>query len=226
MQLEQIVPFGRSLQEYIHMFDLTPAELQLRLLGVGDGPASFNAELTSIGGCVVSVDPVYQFPSVEIRRRFDAVVDDIIAQVAANHADYNWSYHASPSSLRAARVEAMNIFLADYERARSKELSRYVDAGLPALPFADGSFDLAVCSHLLFLYSEHLDGEFHVRALMEMLRVAHEVRVFPLLDLKLVRSVHLPRVFAELSAAGYKVAVQKVPYEMQRGGNEMLRIVR
>jgi hypothetical protein len=224
MQLEQIVPFGRSLTEYIHMFDLTADELKLRLLGVGDGPASFNAELTSIGGCVVSVDPLYRFPSIEIRRRFDAVVDDIMTQVAANQADYVWSHHASPSALRASRIATMHIFSDDYECARSERLSRYVDAELPALPFADASFDLAVCSHLLFLYSEHLDGGFHVRALREMLRVAHEVRVFPLLDLKLAKSVHLPRVFDELSAEGYKVSVQKVQYEMQRGGNEMLRI--
>ena len=51
---------------------------------------------------------------------------------------------------------------------------------MPDLPFDDGAFDLALSSHLLFLYSEQFDLGFHVRALEEMLRVAAEVRVFPL----------------------------------------------
>ena len=38
---------------------------------------------------------------------------------------------------------------------------RYVEAELPTLPFADRSFDLALCSHLLFLYSVQLGEEFH-----------------------------------------------------------------
>ena len=47
MKLEKVVPFGRSLDEYIKMFKLTVADLGKRILGVGDGPASFNAEATN-----------------------------------------------------------------------------------------------------------------------------------------------------------------------------------
>ena len=57
-----------------------------------------------------------------------------------------------------------------------------MEGALPDLPFDDGAFDLALSSHLLFLYSEQFDLGFHVRALEEMLRVAAEVRVFPLLQ--------------------------------------------
>ena len=32
---------------------------------------------------------------------------------------------------------------------------------LPNLPFSDASFDLALCSHLLVLYSVQLGGAFH-----------------------------------------------------------------
>lgn len=45
------------------------------------------------------------------------------------------------------------------------------------------SFDLAVCSHLLFLYSEHLSEDFHVESIKELCRVAGEARIFPLLEL-------------------------------------------
>ena len=40
MKLEQVVPWGRSLWEYTHMFDLTGADLARTIVGVGDGPAS------------------------------------------------------------------------------------------------------------------------------------------------------------------------------------------
>jgi hypothetical protein len=43
MKLEKVVPFGRSLDEYLKMFALSASDLQQRILGVGDGPASFNA---------------------------------------------------------------------------------------------------------------------------------------------------------------------------------------
>lgn len=46
-----------------------------------------------------------------------------------------------------------------------------------------GKFDIALSSHFLFFYSAQLSAEFHLQALREMLRVAREVRVFPLLAL-------------------------------------------
>jgi hypothetical protein len=52
--LDQVVPWGRSFAEYRRMFALTDAELGLRIIGCGDGPASFNAEATRRGTAVVS----------------------------------------------------------------------------------------------------------------------------------------------------------------------------
>jgi hypothetical protein len=47
--LDLIVPWGRSFDEYRQMFALTEADLGGRLVGCGDGPASFNAEATRRG---------------------------------------------------------------------------------------------------------------------------------------------------------------------------------
>ena len=47
--LNQVIPWGRSLQEYKRMFNLSAEELDLRILGVGDGPASFNSEMNASG---------------------------------------------------------------------------------------------------------------------------------------------------------------------------------
>ena len=116
----------------------------------------------------------------------------------------------------------MDECLADYEAGRTA--GRYVDAALPELPFQKGQFDLALCSHFLFLYSKHHSAQFHVESIEEMCRVATEVRVFPLLELGGAESRHLPTVTEELTARGRTVTRERVPYEFQKGGNEMLRI--
>jgi hypothetical protein len=59
--LDQVVPWGRSFEEYRRMFALSDAELHLRILGCADGPASFNAESTRRGTAVISIDPLYLF---------------------------------------------------------------------------------------------------------------------------------------------------------------------
>lgn len=61
MKLEKIVPFGRSLDEYKNMFALMDGDLSKNIIGVGDGPASFNAEMFALGKPVVSIDPLYIF---------------------------------------------------------------------------------------------------------------------------------------------------------------------
>src|SRR5215469_1021562 len=72
----------------------------------------------------------------------------------------------------------------DYPAGKAE--GRYVDAQLPTLPFADQSFDHALCSHFLFLflYSAQLGEKFHRAAMLEMCRIARESRVFPLLALE------------------------------------------
>ena len=224
MQLEKVVPFGRSLDEYIKMFDLSSNDLQHRILGVGDGPASFNAEGTKVGLNITSIDPIYQFTGVEIRQRFDQVVDDIIDQVIATPKNWVWSYHSSPQALKENRIKAIEIFLDDYNQ--EKQDDKYLNQELPCLNFADQCFDLALCSHLLFLYSAHLDQDFHMESIKEILRVSKEVRIFPLLTLMQETSPYLDYVMSEFSKLGYFVEIKKVDYELQPGGDEMLVIKR
>ena len=118
------------------------------------------------------------------------------------------------------RMAAMVDFLSDYPTGMTEK--RYVDGELPHLPFPDKTFDLALCSHLLFLYSEQLSEDFHVESIKELCRVAHEVRIFPLLELGSRKSRHVESVRARLTAEGYAVSIDPVPYEFQRGGNQMM----
>ena len=219
--LDQVVPWGRSFDEYRRMFALSDMDLSRSILGCGDGPASFNAEATGRGTSVVSVDPIYTFDGPQIQERIAATCDTILDQTRRNAHEFVWDAIGSVEELGRVRMAAMQAFLDDYPAGKTQ--GRYVDAQLPALPFADGSFDLALCSHLLFLYSRQLDQSFHVAAAVELCRVAAEVRVFPLIALGGEPSPHVAPVAVALRARGFEVSLEKVPYEFQKGGDHMMR---
>ena len=204
------------------MFDLSGDDLRGRILGCGDGPASFNAEATAKGIRVISCDPIYLFPAEQIEQRVRECYGDLIAQVKAKPDGFVWTDFRDPDHLGECRLGAMRTFLADLPQGSSE--GRYIAAALPKLPFADRTFDLAVVSHLLFLYSEHLDLEFHWASLLELLRVSRELRIFPLLTLKQAISPHLAPLMKRCESLPWHVELKSVAYEFQRGGNQMLRI--
>ena len=224
--LDKVVPWGRSFDEYPAAVRADARRSRRRMLGCGDGPAAFNAEATRRGARVVSCDPLYAFSRDEIEARIAATCDTVLEQTRRHADQFVWGHGiASIDELGGVRMRAMRVFLEDYDAG--KAAGRYVDASLPILPFADGSFDLALCSHLLFLYSAQFDEAFHRASIREMCRVAGEVRIFPLLALDGSRS---PFVDACRRGARERPArrpkMVRVPYEFQRGGNEMLRLRR
>ena len=220
--LEHVVPWGRSFDEYRRMFALSDEDLARRILGCGDGPASFNAEATRRGAAVVSCDPIYQWEAVHIRERIAATYDQILDQTRRNVDEFVWDSIRSVDELGQVRMSAMEDFLDDYTQGKAR--GRYVEAQLPTLPFSDSSFDLALCSHLLFLYSAQLGEVFHRDAIRELCRVAREVRIFPLLALGGQRSPYVDSSLERSREAGHEVSIETVPYEFQRGGNQMMRI--
>ncbi|NJL89963.1 MAG: SAM-dependent methyltransferase [Coleofasciculaceae cyanobacterium SM2_1_6] len=222
MNLEQVIPWGRTLAEYQLMFSLSASDLGLKILGCGDGPASFNAEMTKQGHAVVSIDPIYQFSAAQIRQRVEDIYEPVISQLRQNLDRYVWQNFRNPEELGQARLAAMEKFLLDYETGKSA--GRYQYQSLPSLEFLDRQFELCLCSHLLFLYSEHLSLEFHLASILELLRVASEVRIFPLIKLNGEPSPYIETVIQSLSNQGFNPQIQSVGYEFQKRGNQMLRI--
>ena len=222
IKLETIVPWGRSLSEYIAMFNLTPEDLNRRILDSGGGPASFNAEMTRQDYSVISCDPIYQFSTDEISQRIQETYPQIINGVTASRDSYVWDAIASPEQLGEVRMAAMNQFLQDFPAGL--QTGRYLTAELPQLPFSNKQFDLALCSHLLFTYSDQLSSEFHIQAIAELCRVATEARIFPILDISGEPSPHLQPVMDHFQQQGYQPEIQPVSYEFQKGGNQLLKI--
>lgn len=220
--LDKVVPWGRSFEEYVLMFSLSEEDLKKRILDCGAGPASFNSILTRRGGKVVSADPIYKFSASEIRQRIEETYEEILEQTRKNMHEFVWDHISSVEELGRVRMKAMEEFLSDYTTGLKE--GRCIEANLPVLPFQNREFDIAFCSHFLFLYSEQLSADFHIDSIKELCRVAEEVRIFPLLELGSRRSQHLSLVLNALKQRGYSVEILPVEYEFQRGGNEMLRI--
>ena len=203
------------------MFTLSDADLQLRILGCADGPASFNAEATRRGSVVVSVDPLYRLDTTTIRDQIAATYPQMLEQARHNRHQFVWDRMHSVEELGRIRLQAMQAFLDDYDLG--KRQGRYLDEELPSIAFPDKSFDLAVCSHFLFLYSEQLSEAFHQSAIRELCRVAREVRIFPLLTMDGSSSPHVAKMVDDLNGS-CEVSLETVPYEFQRGGNQMMRV--
>ena len=220
--LQQVLPWGRSLHEYLKMFSLGVGDLSGKLIGCADGPASFNSEAAQAGGRVVSCDPLYALSAEEIRARIDETYEQMLEETRRNASEFVWNDIKSIEDLGRIRLDAMASFLTDFSSGRSA--GRYVCAALPTLPFCDRAFDIALCSHYLFLYSDHLTEQLHVQAIAEMCRIASEARIFPLLSLSGRSSVYIAPVCAKLRSRGLATSIEPVRYEFQRGGNKMLRV--
>ena len=224
LSLEEIVPWGRTAAEYERMFQLSGADHARQVLDCGGGPASFAAEWSALGRRVVAADPLYAHPGSAIRSRFAATAASVMGAVRAHPERWVWTYHASPDALLSRRTEALERFLRDLNAGR--QCGRYRVGSMPHLPFPNHHFDLALVSHLLFLYSDLLDQAFHGASIAELLRVAAEVRIFPLLTLSGKISPHLEPIVASLRRDGWHCELTHVDYQLQPGGNTLMRIRR
>ena len=220
-EFEGIVPWGRRFAEYEAFFALDDHALSGPVLDVGGGPSSFVAEARANGVDATAADPLYRHTGEEIGIRFEETAVAMRAGLRRAAYRFNWDYYGSEEAVHRLRREALALFLEDF--AQGRPAGRYVTAALPALPFRSGQFRLALVSHLLFLYGDVLNLDFHLAALRELMRVAEEVRVFPLVNLDCLPSSHLPGVVRALRAEGAEAELVNVPFEFQRGATRMLR---
>lgn len=220
--LTEVVPWGRTFDEYVRIFELRPEDLRKRILDCGGGPASFTAEATQRGLAVVACDPVYRFSAEDIERRVHEVYPIMLAGMRDERERFDWRYAGSPEAVAERRLVAAGRFLEDLPPGL--QAGRYIAAGLPSLPFADRLFDLVLSSHFLFLYSDQLSLEFHVAGIREMLRVGSEVRAYPLLALDGRYSPHVEPVMEELHRAGYETELVDIDFKFQKGATQLLRV--
>ncbi|MDO5396539.1 MAG: SAM-dependent methyltransferase, partial [bacterium] len=70
-KLDSVVPWGRNMEEYKLMFQLSENDISKKIAGFGDGPACFNYEMTEQNRNVISFDLIYQFSKADIEKRIE-----------------------------------------------------------------------------------------------------------------------------------------------------------
>jgi len=219
--LNSVVPWGRNLDEYKAMFLLNENDLEKKIAGFGDGPASFNYEAHCLGCDITSYDPIYQFSKMELEQRIDEVREIVMGQMKENKDNYVWSRIKDLNELEQIRMSAMKLFLSDYEAGLSEK--RYVYHELPGqLALEDDYFDIGLSSHFLLMYTS-LGYDFHIKAMTEMLRVCKEIRIFPVVDLDAIQTDLIYSVI-DYFEKRYFVELIETDYQFQKNANKMLLI--
>jgi len=221
-QTDEVVLLGRTFDEYVGMFGLDEATLRgNHILDAASGVSSFCAEASAQGYRVTASDRIYTLSADEIERKCSRDLDNMIVQLAGITQNYVWDTFADLNALRAQREKAYRGFAADYRQHRH---TRYIMTEYPNSGFADGQFDLALVSHFLFLYDEQLDYDFHRRTLLELLRIAREVRLFPLVNMRTERASAVAKLQTDPAFSAYNIRIVPVDYEFIRNSREMMVI--
>jgi SAM-dependent methyltransferase len=201
------------------MFALSATDLSGRVLDCSAGAAGFVAEAAARGISAVAVDPAYALPRAAIVDAARADLERGSAIVDRFPDRFVWDWYGSRERRDAMRRRAVSRFVADL----STQPARYVAGALPRLPFRNRSFDVVLCSHLLFTWADALGFDWHLAALLELARVGAQVRVFP----TVVQGAGEPVPFwdelvAAAAAAGVRTALRRVDYRFQVSGDQLL----
>ena len=195
--------------------------MECKIAGFGDGPSSFNAEMTAKGADVTSYDPIYAFSAEDIKDRIEDTRNIVMEQMSQNMDNYVWTNFKGLSDLENTRISAMNNFLLDFEKGKKE--GRYVAHSLPdSIDLPDKYYDIGLSSHFLLMYTD-LGYDFHIRAIDEMLRLCREVRIFPIVDLSGESDPIIADVI-EYFKKKYTVHIMDTEYEFQKGGKKLLII--
>lgn len=219
--LDKVAVWSRSFSEYEKIFSIEDRDFNKKILGCADGAASFNVEGRAKGVNITSCDPLYGLSVEKIENRISESETEVFKNILALRENYIWSHFKDPYDLRDKRRLAARKFLEDFSKNQSPF---YINALLPDLPFEDGEFDLALCGNFLFLYSELLNFKFHLESILELLRVANEVRIFPLIGLDRKEPKQLTNVLNYLQKNSVLYEIIDIDYHFTKGANKMLRI--
>lgn len=221
--MKKFVLWGHHLKDYREMFDLSDADLEKRIVEYGAGVTSFNIEMKQLGHQVTSCDPLYSMSRDDLASHVQDVFDTTVSKMKANETEYNWKSCKTLSSLLDKRKEGIKAFLEDYEAGKADK--RYIAVKKDApLPFDDFQFGLALITHHLFVNYDDKGLDEHVSIIQEMIRIAGEVRIFPLLDKFGRISPLLGPVMLALQKSYFGVEVRQVTSQLQKAGNAMLRV--
>lgn len=221
--MKKFVLWGHHLQDYKEMFDLTDTDLDRHIVEYGAGVTSFNVEMKQRGHQVTSCDPLYSMSQPDLETYVKDVFDTTVSKMKSNETEYNWKSCNTLTRLLEKRQEGIKVFFEDYEQGKSDKRYIAVKNNAP-LNFDNFEFGLALITHHLFVNYDDKGLEEHVSIIQEMIRIAGEVRIFPLLDKFGRISPLLGPVMLALQQSFFGVEVRQVASQLQKADNAMLRV--
>jgi hypothetical protein len=223
MDLQTIVLLGRTFEEYCKMFDLDKELLKNEtLLDAASGVSSFCAEANSKRYNVTASDKIYYLNPAEIENKCAIDLELVMEQMYTIADLYVWDFFKDVQSLKAHREKAYRLFLGDYKKFGIK---RYKPVEFPVTNFKNDQFTTSLVSHLLFLYEDKLDYDFHKKTILELLRISSkEIRIFPIVNFKGKKSIYVECLMNDKDFRNLHISIKRVGYEFMKNANEMMSI--
>lgn len=222
IHLNHVALIGHTYNEYKQMFGISKTELTgKRVLDAGAGVSNYTAIANAFGINVTAVDTIYDLPSNELEQRCKEDLVKLLNEVPKLSKRYNWDYFGDLKGLEISRIKSYQLFLRDYET----NPNHYISGSLLSLPFDAFNFDVTLVSHLMFLYDELLDDEFHLNSLKELLRVTKEkIIIFPLFNLEGEFSEFLEAIKTQLKQLNVDYKLVETEYPVTNNLNKRLEI--
>lgn len=212
--------FGYSKQDYINMFDLQKDDLtNKRIIDYMGGINTFSIEMQSQeNSSSISIGALYNKDLEEIAQIIKTAKTNLSKIISGSPNLFVWENN-NPVAEIEKRMHTADLFMRKFPAALASKV--YLTADFPYILFADKEFDLALCSHFLFTY-ENIEMQDHLAIILELTRIAKEVRIFPLVTKNCETSNYLVHLLQELQERGIDTEIRSVNYEFQKSGNAAL----
>ncbi len=220
---KKFVLWGHHLKDYSEMFDLSRDDLSLKIIEYGAGATSFNAEMNQKGVTVKSCDPIFHLKQDDLINYSRKTFEQTVKKMKGNPQKHCWKTIGEFEEMIESRRKGIELFLDDYPQGKLDGRYQQVQPN-SSLPFEDYQFELALITHHLFVNYGEKGVEEHLTLILELLRVAGEVRIFPLLDKNGGVSKLLGPVMLKLQQENLSVEVRQVASQIQKSGNAMMRV--
>lgn len=225
-KLDRVAFYGRTLEEYKLYFDLDMDSLKgVKTLDCPAGTSSFVAQAREMGADAVGLDMEYGPDIEELKERWGQDVENIFDELERVPHLFNWDFYRSPGAVLEYRERALKLFMEDYPKGIRE--GRYLQGALPRLPFKNGEFELVLSGHFLFTYCDRFDYQFHYNSIIEMLRVSsNTLKIYPLCGLDTQPVAFIEELVSDISKAGHRCELRKVPFRFQQNSDTMLQILK
>lgn len=233
---DEVLFFGRNLDEYVKMFNLDLEELRgLEILDCPGGPSPFAGEAEQYGVRVVACDPMYGGSADELEALTLRQIEDV--DRVQSQLVHLFDEPQGVAERKALRLVSLGKFIEDFRQFEQsgRKAERYLPESLPRLPFADRQFDYVLSGNLLFLYADEDNGgmltdsrfdfDFHLNSILELARVSkNDARIYPLNGPNDSHHPYLQRVVDALKERGLVANVVPVSYRDVKDAHHMLQV--